>query len=44
MIFLWLKVFHIISVVAWMAGLLVYPRYKIHQLKDEPGGLLFETM
>lgn len=42
--YLWLKAFHIIFVVAWMAGLLVYPRYKIHQLQSRPGDELFEAM
>lgn len=40
----WLKAGHIIFVVSLMAGLLVYPRYKIHQLGSQPGELLFETM
>ena len=43
-IYAWLKVGHIVFVIALMAGLLVYPRYKIHQLSGEPGGQLFETM
>ena len=42
--YLWLKAAHIIFVVAWMAGLLVYPRYKIHQMASNPGEPLFETM
>lgn len=44
MLFLWLKVLHIISVVAWMATMLMYPRLKIYQLNDQPGGKLFEEM
>jgi len=44
MMYLWIKAAHIIFVVAWMAGLLVYPRYKIHQLSAKPGDQLFETM
>lgn len=40
----WLKSGHIIFVVSLMAGLLVYPRYKIHQLSSQPGEPLFETM
>jgi putative membrane protein len=27
-----------------MAGMLVYPRYKLHQLSSSPGDELFETM
>lgn len=44
MFYLWLKAFHIVAVVVWMAGLLMYPRLKIYQLNDEPGGKLFEEM
>lgn len=42
--YLWLKAAHIIFVVAWIAALLVYPRYKIHQLASSPGEPLFDTM
>lgn len=42
--YLWIKAFHIIFVIALMAGLLIYPRYKLHQLKSQPGDELFETM
>ena len=44
MLFLVFKSLHIIAIVAWMAGLMLYPRYKIHQLGDVPGGILFERM
>lgn len=44
MLYLVLKSLHIISVIAWMAALMLYPRYKIHQLGDQPGGILFERM
>lgn len=44
MLYLWVKAFHIISVIALIAGLLIYPRYKIHQLSGEPGDPLFERM
>lgn len=43
-IYNWLKAGHVIFVVALMAALLVYPRYKIHQLSSQPGEALFETM
>lgn len=43
-LYLWLQAFHIIFVVALIAGLLIYPRYKLHQLKAVPGEPLFETM
>ena len=42
--YVWIKAGHIIFVVAWMAGLLIYPRYKIHQLEGEPGGELATQM
>ena len=44
MLYLWLKAFHIIFVIAWMGGLLIYPRYKIHQLSSKPGEALFDTL
>ncbi|MEO1188857.1 MAG: CopD family protein, partial [Pseudomonadota bacterium] len=43
-LYLWVKALHIIFVIALMAGLLIYPRYKLHQLKSQPGEKLFETM
>ena len=42
--YIWIKAFHIIFVIALMAGLLVFPRYKLHQIKSVPGEPLFETM
>lgn len=42
--YLWVKAFHIIFMVSWMASLLVYPRYKMHQVKSVAGEPLFETM
>lgn len=44
MLYLWVKSFHLIFVIAWMAGLLILPRYKLHQLTSTPGEPLFETM
>ncbi|MCR9224771.1 MAG: CopD family protein [Hyphomonas sp.] len=43
-LYLWIKAIHIIFVIALMAGLLIYPRYKLHQLSSKPGDELFETM
>lgn len=43
-IYLWLKAGHVVFVIALMAGLLVYPRYKIHQLSSAPGEPLFDRM
>ncbi len=42
--YVFIKAVHIIFVIALMAGLLIYPRYKLHQLKSKPGDELFETM
>ncbi|WP_018148814.1 CopD family protein [Henriciella marina] len=44
MLYLWVKAFHLVFVIAWMAGLLILPRYKLHQLNSAPGEPLFETM
>ena len=44
MLYLWVKSFHLIFVIAWMAGLLILPRYKLPQLTSKPGEPLFETM
>ncbi len=44
MLYLWVKAFHIIFVVAWMAAMLIYPRYKIHQMSSSAGEPLFDTM
>ena len=44
MAYLWIKAFHLIFVVAFMAGMLIFPRYKLHQLEAKPGEPLFETM
>ena len=43
-LYLWIKAIHIIFVIALIAGLVIYPRYKLHQLKAAPGEPLFETM
>jgi len=40
----WVRAIHIIFVVSWMAGLLIFPRYKLHQKASVPGEPLFETM
>jgi putative membrane protein len=44
MLYLFVKALHIIFVVSLMASLLVYPRYKIHQLSSAPGEPLYEAM
>ncbi len=42
--YLWIKAFHLIFVIAFMAGMLIHPRYKLHQLTSKPGEPLFEAM
>jgi len=42
--YLWIKAAHLIFVIALMGGLLIYPRYKLHQMTSVPGEPLFETM
>ena len=44
MTYLIVKSLHIVFVVAWMAGLLIYFRYKIHQMSSVEGESLFDTM
>ncbi len=40
----WVRALHIIFVIALIAGLLIFPRYKLHQLASAPGEPLFEAM
>lgn len=44
MLYLWIKALHLIFVIAFMAGMLILPRYKLHQLTSKPGDQLFEAM
>ena len=44
MIYLLVKSAHIVFVIALMASLMIFPRYKIHQMSSTPGEPLFETM
>lgn len=39
----WLKVFHLISVISWMAGLLYLPRLMVYHSQAEIGGDKSET-
>ena len=39
----WLKAFHIIAVIAWMAGMLYLPRLFVYHTKAEPGSVQSET-
>jgi putative membrane protein len=40
----WLKALHIISVIAWMAGMLYLPRLFVYHAAAKPGGELSETL
>ena len=40
----WLKALHIISVIAWMAGMLYLPRLFVYHAAATPGGELSETL
>jgi len=41
--FLWVKALHIISVIAWMAGLLYLPRLFVYHVDAKPGSETSET-
>jgi len=46
-LYLWLKAFHVVAVIAWMAGLLYLPRLFAYHVKATPGSemdLTFQTM
>ena len=39
----WIKAFHVIAVIAWMAGLLYLPRLFVYHCEAEPGSKQSET-
>ena len=41
--YLWVKAFHIIAIIAWMAGLLYLPRLYVYHCAAEPGSVQSET-
>jgi putative membrane protein len=41
--YLWLKAFHIIAVIAWMAGMLYLPRLFVYHASAKPGSEQSET-
>jgi protoporphyrinogen IX oxidase len=41
--YLWLKAFHIIAMIAWMAGMLYLPRLFVYHCEAEPGSKQSET-
>ena len=44
MLYLWLKAFHLIAVIFWMAGLLYLPRLFVYHSVAQPGGELEAKM
>jgi putative membrane protein len=42
-IYLWLKAFHVIAVIAWMAGMLYLPRLFVYHCAAEKGSVQSET-
>ena len=42
-LFLWIKVLHIVSVIAWMAGMLYLPRLFVYHAAAEQGSVQSET-
>ena len=43
MLYLWLKAFHIIAVIAWLAGMLYLPRLFVYHCDADPGSKQSET-
>ena len=43
MLYLWLKAFHVIAVIAWMAGMLYLPRLFVYHCQAEKGSVQSET-
>jgi putative membrane protein len=41
--YLWIKAFHVISVISWMAGLLYLPRLFVYHTQQTPGSDASET-
>ena len=41
--YLWLKAFHVIAVIAWMAGMLYLPRLFVYHASAKPGSEQSET-
>jgi putative membrane protein len=43
MLYLWLKALHVISVIAWMAGIFYLPRLFVYHVDAKPGSEMSET-
>ncbi len=41
--YLWIRAFHVIAVMAWMAGMLYLPRLYVYHCQAEPGSVQSET-
>jgi putative membrane protein len=41
--YLWIKAFHVVAVIAWMAGMLYLPRLFVYHCDAEPGSKQSET-
>ncbi|MBI3703133.1 MAG: protoporphyrinogen oxidase HemJ [Rhizobiales bacterium] len=41
--YLWIKAFHIIAVISWMAGMLYLPRLFVYHAAAKPGSEQYET-
>ena len=44
MLYIWLKALHVISVIAWMAGMLYLPRLYVYHASAQIGSELSETL
>src|ERR1700744_5052513 len=44
MLYNWIKALHVISVIAWMAGMLYLPRLFVYHAGAKPGSELSETL
>ena len=42
--YLWIKALHVISVIAWMAGMFYLPRLFVYHVDAKPGSELSETL
>ena len=42
-LYLWVKAFHVMAVIAWMAGLLYLPRLFVYHSAEEPGSPASKT-
>jgi putative membrane protein len=43
MLYFWLKAFHVIAIIAWMAGMLYLPRLFVYHAETQKGSIQSET-